>query len=162
MPSESSIDCVEDSGETAYQPIGVQNPLLQVIHAICGHIPWVQRDRFDGRVPPSHFPCVQNIRQFALGVPLLVTEICLSGSQFCQADTSRRRPLMRCAGDNDDSDITWRHSGCPKERREEKLDQEGVAEVVDADMPLEAVLRQRGRCHEDTSVADEDIETGRE
>lgn len=66
---------------------------------------------------------------------------------------------MSMAADNNDPDITWRHSSGSEEGRQEKLDQKSVAEVVDAKMLLVAFFGQAGRHHEDTRVADEDIKT---
>jgi hypothetical protein len=70
-----------------------------------------------------------------------------------------RCPNMRRAGEEDYPDVPRRLSGGSEERRQKKLNKDGMAEMVDSELHIVAICGEVWRNGTDRGVADEKIET---
>lgn len=132
-----------------------------MIHNIRVYRPWVYRDGLDRRIRPGHFSRIEDIRQFALTIPLFAGELCLCVLETIEGYASSRRPIMCGAGEKYNPDVLRRLGGSSEERGQKELDEQDVAEMVDSKLHIVAICSQAWRSRADRGVTDEKIEAGR-
>jgi hypothetical protein len=76
-----------------------------VIYDIHIHGPWVYSDGLNRRIRPGHLSRIEDIRQFALTIPLFAGEICLCILETIEGYASSRRPIIYGAGEKYNPDV---------------------------------------------------------
>lgn len=156
-----------------YPLFRLHNNLVHLIHQIllvrlqppddiCIDGTRMQRDKGDGRVAAGKLGGVLHVGELALAVagPLRARAEVLGRLEAVELHAAWERVEEAEGGEEEDASLAGWTVCCLLEGREEKLEEEGVGDVVDAELVFVALLGQGGLGGHDASVTDEDIELG--